>query len=781
MSLLKKRIADVFVDCRRLLLILVVLATAVLAAFIPSLEKDPSLRSGLVTGSDWYPQYERFLRIFGAEEFILIAIKNQMGVGDPRFLSSLASITGDLAKVPEIDQVVSLTNLRFFREKNKRFGRYPIVINDGGLLWLPDKANLYTMRKAMPVLDFLVAPDLKTAGVLVKVVEPVRFDPNATKKILAHIDDVVKHSVPPGSDYRITGAATIRQAILRKSDLTAVIFGSLCALLCAGVTIYVFRSAKVTAVTLVILGTCVVWVLGLMSLLGIPLTATTSVSFGLILLTALEIVIHMVVRFNQFRELANDRLGAVKETVRYLARPCLFCASTTAVGFGALMVTTIPMVFQLGATMSLGIMICYFLAMTMTPAFILSTRSLDTSISDKKSGDLFARAVEKAKEAISNHHKLFAIFGVIVAVLMFSGAPLIRTDPQWLRLLGDSSPEVEAIHFVEANLTEVHTLELMLETEDQGFKKPNTWKKVAELEKRLRQIPEVVSTDSFLSVLEYLQGILSAQGSSPEDLFENPGSIPQFFLLVKSSSDGRRHLRGYLNENFDTLHITVRVKNEPSTPLIQTIGQVQAVASSVMKGVARPTLTGDLVVIAMQAQDFIKSQIHSMIIATVIITILMMIQMGTPLFGLISLIPNVPPVAAVFGIMGWFGIGLNGMTVFAATVAVGLAVDNTIHFVAQLKREIKLNPELGVEECMFRAYGLAAKPMAAWSVVTCLGFLTLLVTPYWGAQAFGILVSSAVLMGVFGDLILVQSMILTFPALRKLIRRVIEKEMAAQT
>jgi uncharacterized protein len=150
--------------------------------------------------------------------------------------------------------------------------------------------------------------------------------------------------------------------------------------------------------------------------------------------------------------------------------------------------------------------------------------------------------------------------------------------------------------------------------------------------------------------------------------------------------------------------------------------------------------------------------------------------MGTPLFGLISLIPNIPPVATVFGIMGYMRIPLDGVTVFAATVAIGLAVDNTIQFVTQLKREIKLNPGEDVESCMFRAYRLAAKPMASWSIVTLLGFLAMLATPFQAAVSFGILVASAVFMGMFADLIFMQSMILTFPWIRNIIQKVVEKE-----
>ncbi|MBM3299820.1 MAG: hypothetical protein FJY85_07680, partial [Deltaproteobacteria bacterium] len=148
--------------------------------------------------------------------------------------------------------------------------------------------------------------------------------------------------------------------------------------------------------------------------------------------------------------------------------------------------------------------------------------------------------------------------------------------------------------------------------------------------------------------------------------------------------------------------------------------------------------------------------------------------------GLICLIPNIPPVAAVFGIMGWFGIALDSVTVFAATVAIGLAVDNTIHYLTQLKREIRFDPHMGIEECVGKAYRLTCRQISSWSTVTLFGFLALIVSPFRPVVFFGILGCSSLLLGLYGDLIFVQSLILSSPAVRNAIRKLIKREMASQ-
>jgi uncharacterized protein len=217
-----------------------------------------------------------------------------------------------------------------------------------------------------------------------------------------------------------------------------------------------------------------------------------------------------------------------------------------------------------------------------------------------------------------------------------------------------------------------------------------------------------------------------------------------------------------------------------STSIPTTVATIKLAADLAMKGVAEPVVTGELKVISDQGEDLIRSEIRSMFLAISLITLLLALFTGTLSFGLISLIPNLPPLAVVFGMMGWLGIPLDGVTVFAATASIGLAAQNTIHFVAQLKRETKIHPELDVEQALFRAYGFAAKPMLSWSLVLLPGFLSLLATPFQAAANFGELVSAAVLLGVFGDLIFLQAIILTFPRVKDVVARHINKEAAMQ-
>jgi uncharacterized protein len=781
LDLSNKNFLDALVDQRRLLVGLVILITVLLSAFIPRMETDPTLKSGLDTTSPAYRQYQQFIEAFGNEEFILVAIHSEREASNYRLLTGLQSITRTLEKSDKIAEVISLSNLKLFQTKGDKFGNYPVLLEKDGKLGFPDPTRWQSMKRALPITDLLLSPDLKTVGVLIRIADEWKFDTGAIKELIGDIDKVVNDNVPAGAEYRIIGAPLIRQAIVRYNIQTGIIFGILCMLIGTVVSVYVFKSAKVTAITNVILGVCVVWVLGLMSLFRIPLNSTTALSFGFIPIVTLEIVIHMVVRYHQFHQSVKEKMPAIKLAVRWLARPCAICSATTAVGFGSLMVSSIPMVQQLGFIMSIGIMMSYCLAMILTPAFFSIMKSLDAPEPSGVLGDWADGVLKKIEDAIFSHHRLFVGVGIAITVILFAGAPLIRSDPQILRMLSDSTPEVQNINFVEKKLAPVNSLELMLEAEENDFKKPALWKKIRDLEQRLKQIPEVVDTDSFLPLLEYLKNVVQGSNQPEKDLFADPALVPQLLVVTSLSADGERLARRYLNSNFDRLHISVRIRNSPSVPIEKTIERIRATADSVMNGVAKTTVTGDLAVVAHQASELISDQIRSMFLAAAIITVLMMLQMGSPLLGVICLLPNIPPVAAVFGIMGWFGISLDSVTVFAATVAIGLAVDNTIHYLTQLKREIRLNPDQGMEECVRSAYRLTAKQIASWSIVTMFGFLALAVSPFRPVVFFGILGCSSILLGLYGDLIFMQSLILSSATIRNTIRKLIDVKIAAQS
>lgn len=757
---------------RRFLVLLVILVSVALSPFVLGLKLDRTLKSAYVTSSPAYGLYKEFLDVFGNDEFILIAIRNDKGVGNSAFLRSLAVASAKLEDLPQIAQVLSISNLKVFRERKGVFGNYPLTEKRGEVLRLPDGKKLEDFSEAVPILHYLLSKDLKCAGIMIRLQDDWRFHPEMGE-FLQKIRGLVQENVPQGSEIRLVGAPVLREAVQQLTLRTAVIFGVLCTLIIAVVSFYIFKSLRVAAIATVVVGVAVYWVMGLMSLLGVPLNSTTSLSFGLVLVVSVATVIHIVSHYYEVSQHVHDRVQAVRKALAIVVRPCLMCSLTTAVAFATIMISTIPMVQQLGLVMSLGVLIAFLLALLLTPAFLMVLRPVDPRIHDKMTTDWVAQVFERVGSFVFSRYKLCAISGIVFCIIMVSGAPLIQIDTQILRLFVDSSSELADIRSVEEHLTPVRTFELTVQLDTGAFKQPATWEKMRELERRLANMPEVAGMDSLLPLIVYLHGQLTEPGANREDLYKKKGLISQLLAVMTFNRDGRQMLRRYLSKDFGRIHVSIRTRSTDPAPVREIIEKIKSASKEVMGASGTVVVTGEQAVFAAQASEVVRSQVLSLILALSGVTALIIIQLRSWLLGLISIFPNLPPIVVIIGLMGWLGIPLDNVTVFAVAIAIGLAVDDTIHYLTQLRRDIAAsNPgEDRVARILEQSYQTTAKTLISTSATLFFGFLALTLTPTQPAIYFGFLGAAAIFVALWGDLVFLPAMILTFPWLSRLIER----------
>jgi predicted RND superfamily exporter protein len=278
-------------------------------------------------------------------------------------------------------------------------------------------------------------------------------------------------------------------------------------------------------------------------------------------------------------------------------------------------------------------------------------------------------------------------------------------------------------------------------------------------------------------LLEYLYRLVSGPQASPDGLFSNPRSIAEILFMMSMGSEGKRMLSRYLDDRFSQLHVSVRIRNSPDTTIGETIEKVRSAAQSAMGGAAKAVVTGDLAVFEAQASEIVSSQTYSLLLAVFYMSVLLTIQFRSIALGLASLLPQLLPQAVIFGIMGWFRISLDSVTVFAASVSIGLTVDNTVHYLTQLKREIRAGDRSrDIESCLSAAYEVTARAMISNHAVIFFGFAMLLFSPFRPVIAFGILGCAAIFFSLVGDLIFMPSVILS----STLFRRLLTREMTAR-
>ena len=759
---------SIIVDRRRYLVAVIALMTAALAWFIPTLSLDPTLKPLFATNSPEGLRYQEYIDKFGRDDFILIAIRTGAGLRANESVSWLRKVTTELRGLDKVGEVVSLADVRVFEKRDGLFGSYPLLVREGSDIKMPNRQAIVGAKRAAPRLNMLLSSDFRTTGIVIRIKPQWSFDPSVAK-LLQQVHEIVAAAIPTGSEFRMVGSPVLRQAFLRYNLEIGVRFALLSSLVCMLISLYIFRSLRVAVISMVVAALAVTWALGLMAAAGLQINTATSLSFGLVVVVTICSVTHIVVHFDDQLRLHPDRLQATRRALATVGGPCMMCALTTAAGFATTMVTSIPMIKQLGLIMSLGVILSFIIAIVLTPAILIwaPAKASRTALSNFVVGRVY-KGIERL---LSKNHLLAAIILTLGMAALLLGAPRITVNTEFISLFSKENKEMQDLRFVETNLSPIQSLELMIESKGRGFKEAKAWKKLAELERDLLNTGHFRSVDSLLPMLSHLHSIFPPTQALGHDLFHNPRFIPQMIAMLKLDDAGKRLIARYLDGTWNTMRVSLVLKAKRSGAISDVIEKAESLAKARMGEVGKVTVTGELALFAAQYKDLVRTQVLSLALAIGVIVILMMIQLRSVMLGFLSLIPNVLPLLAIFGFMGWFGMKLDQVTVFAASISIGLAVDGTVHYLTHLSRALHSGTgEADALSCLLHAHRKAAPAIISSAMILSCGILTLIVSPFRPVASFGILMSVSTIAAMVGDLIYMPAVILTVPWFARMMR-----------
>jgi len=174
---------DSIIDYRRFLVSIIAIFSIVLGYYAIQLETDPSLKTGVDTTSKAYEKYKDFVGAFGSEEFTLVVVKTRLGIFDSKTLDVIDSLTRKVEAIDGISEVISLSNLRIFQERNGSFGNLPLFERVEGKASPVDVSSLEKLRQSLPMMNLLISPDFITIGIAIKVEEQRKYDNSVYEKM----------------------------------------------------------------------------------------------------------------------------------------------------------------------------------------------------------------------------------------------------------------------------------------------------------------------------------------------------------------------------------------------------------------------------------------------------------------------------------------------------------------------------------------------------------------------------------------------------------------------
>jgi predicted RND superfamily exporter protein len=553
---------------------------------------------------------------------------------------------------------------------------------------------------------------------------------------------------------RIANASNLEKEIYRTISLTLL------------VTIVIFflflKSIRATAISFSVVLIGVVFSLGIMTMCGYGITILSSLIAPLIIVIGVPNCIYLINKYHQEYKKHSNKMLAIENVIKKVGYIALITNTTTALGFAAFMLTNSQSLEEFGLVSSLSIMVVFIISMILIPIFYAYARPpKERHMSHFDIGwlvgflDFLDHTAEKKRSLV---------YGITIAIVGLSiyGVTKIETAGN---LTADFNKDLDIykdVKYFESKFGGVIPMDIIIDTKREGgVEKLSTLRRIEQLQDSLATLPELSRAVSLVDAVKFAkQGVMFGN----PDLYELPTRSEQQWLLAympRNAKDQTGLASSMVTPNGQKARITVQMA-DLGTPEMKalTLKVNQMVASVFPDNRFDVIITGASIKFIRSTTYLINNLILSLSIAIVAISIIMALLFMSWRMVIVSLIPNLIPMLFTAGIMGYFGIPLKPSTILVFSIAFGISVDDSLHFLAKYKQELKAN-NWNIKWAVKSSIVETGLSMFYTSIVLFCGFSVFMTSGFGGTQALGLLTSITLLVAMLSNLILLPSFLLT--------------------
>ena len=688
---------------------------------------DPSLEALLPRHSEALDVYERTRTRFGSDDVLLIAWLSD-DLFSPARLAGLKRLTQRLERMPGVDRVDSLASALNIRvaddatDINKFLHVLPHDQTEADALRAEALANpLFVGR--------LVAKDGR--GALIAV----QYDPALDAEVLAVLlDDIGRASreeAGPAEQF-LTGPLVVRLEISRLllRDLYRVMpLAIALTVLMAGIG---FRTVRGVVLPLIANGAALLGTLACYMATGHTLNFVTVMLPPVVYVVGFAYSVHVVSSFDREFARGRDKRAAVRAAVEEVLMPLTLTSLTTAIGFASLAVTDIASIRDFGLFATLGSVIAWLSALVVVPAGLML---LPARPPQQVENDWFEGMAPRLARFNVRFRRPILWTGAFLAVASLMAASHIKLSTDYLSNFSRDSAIRQNFDKVASAFGGAVPLQIVLESDiADAFKQPVNLRVIAELENWLKTQAEVGGAFSLVDYLGVLHRALAPELAQEHPIPRSAGLVDHL-LLMGASDDVDR----FVDARYTTtvLHINT---SAVSTADLNELGRRIEARLAQLPAHLRGHVTGSSYVIARTIDNVSRSQVYSLATALFAIYVVLAILFGSLRVAVLALLPNTLPILAYFGVLGASGITLNLTTSLIADVVLGIAVDETIHFMSRYNVAARraANEQIGISTALTSVL----RPATFTTASLCVGFLALMAGELRYQVQFGLLAAT---------------------------------------
>lgn len=743
-----------------------ILSTLLFLAFIPGLfflKVDFSYRAWYTDTDTLLLNYDKFERIFGNDDSVVISIKNKNGLYNPQAISLIYKVTEELWKVPGIVKVDSLTNFDFLHVQGDEIEIAPLVseFNSENLTIEFIKDLKEKIRGHKLIGNYLISKDSQMALVRTRI-RPSLASRQENDEVINTINKIIDRYrfEYPSYEFDIAGTAMFIHIFkeITQSDFSVIIPSLIFVFIL--IQYIIFRNAFAVLTGSMTIIVSVIMMLGFAGYFGFYIT-TLSASTPVILLTiAIADAIHLLTVYFFAIKQGHTKIEAAEYSLRKNFYPTVLTSLTTAIGFLSFSNSLIRSIAELGMSVGVGVIfawiVCYFI---LGPILVLT------------SGGSVARlhksiVVEEKKFIISNRTKDFvtAILNLKYPIAFTSLLIVIISLVYAMRLEVNLDPNTQfkadhhyniAFNKMTKHIGPVAQIEMIFDAgSEQAAQTPEFLSKIEEFESWLVGRKRIINTYTINDVIKDINQTLNQNNPKFFRIPRTNTAIAQNLFFYSIGLPVGRELNDKLSIDGRYLRLSATWDALTST---EANNQIKAIQEKTKSMGLDGTVTGKMPLFHQLTPYVVSSFIESFIIALTAITIILIIVLKSFKLGLLALIPNLFPIIISCGLYAYSGSYVEIVSVLIVAVCLGIAVDDSIHFMFEYKKF--RSREITQEECFRLIFTNTAPSLFNTTVLIVIGFTSMLVADYLPTAKFGFMIGLTLSFALLADFIVLPAIL----------------------
>ena len=667
-------------------ILLILSVTLFFGFWIPGLEIDNSVDDMLPSSHPAKKLYDQVTETFGGTDTIIVAYRND-DIFSERTLNRVNKLTGQFSRVEGVKDVRSIGSAKELKGSEGMLEVSDLVPDSGVSTAEIQEIQDYVQNS--PILQgTVISNDEKYAGFLIELTKKA-----SDSAVYSDLNEIIEREENPENFYLAGGPAVNAQMTSSmKSDivtLVPIVVGVLALILYLSM-----RTAGGVYIPLSVVILSTIWTLGLMALTGTEMSMISTTLPVMLIAIGVADAIHILNDYYHRLQKGEKLNQAIDTVIKHIGTAIVLTSITTAIGFLSLTTSPVSQVKEFGVFIGFGVIAALIISITWIPAFLSLTDHAEGKRTEKETGKEGSKLLADLGRFVVEHKEAMLIVGILILGVAGYGATQLTVETNTLRFFRPDSEIRDATEVIDQSFGGSENLSIVINGD---IKDPEVLKKTLQLQKSLEDMKEIGYSTSIANLVAEINKALHGNDLAYRRIPDSRNAVAQELLLYEMSGDPS-DLEGLVNYDYDKARINVRMNSVSSSKLAEIINRAEEEAKKIAGDTFEVQVTGSSYLFKVLTDLLVRGQIISLSIALVAVAIIVGLIFHSVKFGLLSMIPLGFTIGANFGLMGLLGIPLDNATTMLASIAIGIGVDYTIHFVSRYRLEVErgAKPQIAV-------------------------------------------------------------------------------------